>query len=158
MLRRMDGLGIAGFGRMDWDGAAALGRRLLEWGALAGTMFLLCRATGASMPAPFAMAFLAAALTAGRNAAALLAGCAAGAVNGGLAGFNLRLPVGAAIVVGGGIAWDMLAPGLQSSLAEGWLKRLGDRLAGLRGRFALNPAPMRQAKLTGTRLRSGPFS
>lgn len=146
MLRRMDGLGISGFGRMDWSGAAALGRKALEWTALAGVTFLLCRVTSEAMPAPFAMAFLAAALLAGRSAAALLAGCVAGAIHGGLAGFNLRNTVGAAIVLGGSIAWDGLAPALRRSLAEGRLRGLGARMAGLRERVALGPEPMRQAR------------
>ena len=66
MLRRMDGWVASGFGRMDWDGAAALGRRALVWLALAGTAYLLCRAQLPPLLAPFGMAFLAAGLAAGK--------------------------------------------------------------------------------------------
>ena len=112
MLHGIEGIGALPR-RIDRDGAAALGRRALGWLGLAGAMALLCRVQPAQMLAPFAMAFMAAALLAGHGAAALLAGCLAGAVNGPLRDFNLRLPIGAAIVLGGSIAWDLLrsAPG-----------------------------------------------
>ena len=80
MLRRMDGWVASGFGRMDWDGAAALGRRALVWLALAGTAYLLCRAQLPPLLAPFGMALLAAGLAVGKNGLALLAGCLAGAM------------------------------------------------------------------------------
>ena len=111
MLRRIEGMGALGLGRMDWDRAAALARRALWWTALAGTMFLLCRTRALSACAPFAMAFLAAALLAGKSASALLAGCVAGAMNGSIQTFDLRLPVGAAIVLGGSLLWDRFGPG-----------------------------------------------
>ena len=44
MLHRLDGWAAAGFRGMDWDGAAELGRKALVWFALAGTIFLLCKA------------------------------------------------------------------------------------------------------------------
>ncbi len=140
MLRGMDGWVASGFRRMDWDGAAALGRRALVWLALAGTAYLLCRARLPPLLAPFGMAFLAAGLAMGKNAAALLAGCVAGAMGGSLAEFNLRLPAGAAIVLGGGIAWDALSPALRRALGQGpWL-----RVKGLaRGTI---PMPRRQAR------------
>ena len=94
--------------RMDWDNAAALMRKALGWTALAGTAFLLCKAQVVPMLAPFAMAFLAAALLMGRNIAALLTGCVAGALGATLSDFNLRLPVGAAVVLIGGICRDLL--------------------------------------------------
>ena len=74
MLHRMEGLGLWGFQGPDREEAVVLGRRALGWAALAGVMFLLCRVQ-ASLLAPFGMAFLAAALLAGRSAGALLAGC-----------------------------------------------------------------------------------
>ena len=140
MLRRMDGWVASGFGRMDWDGAGLLGRRALVWLALAGTAYLLCRAQLPPLLAPFGMAFLAAGLAAGKNGAALLAGCLAGAVEGSLAAFNLRLPAGAAIALGGGIAWDALSPALRRALGQGpWLRLAGQA----RG---TDPMPRRQAR------------
>ena len=140
MLRRMDGWVASGFRRMDWDGAGLLGRRALVWLALAGTAYLLCRAQLPPLLAPFGMAFLAAGLAAGKNGAALLAGCLAGAVEGSLAAFNLRLPAGAAIVLGGGIAWDALSPALRRALGQGpWLRLAGQA----RG---TDPMPRRQAR------------
>lgn len=115
MLRRMETTGAIGRG-MDWD-AAALARRVLGWTALAGAMFLLCRAR-AGRSAPFAMAFLAAALTAGRSAGALIAGCLAGALRGSIRNFDLSLPIGAAIALGGSIAWDTARPALHRALAR----------------------------------------
>ena len=140
MLRRMDGWVASGFRRMDWGEAAALGRRALVWLALAGTAYLLCRAQLPPLLAPFGMAFLAAGLAAGKDGAALLAGCVAGAMEGSLAKFNLRLPAGAAIVLGCGIAWDALSPALRRALGQGpWL-----RVRGLaRG---TDPMPRRQAR------------
>ena len=146
MLRRMEGLGAPGARRMDWDGAATLGRRALEWAALAGAMFLLCRARAAMAAAPFGMAFLAAALLAGKSAAALLAGCVAGAMDGGLRDFELRLPIGAAIVLGGSIAWDCLKPLRERARASRWWRVAAERLVRLRPRSAKRPAPMRQAR------------
>ena len=77
MLRRMDGWVASGFQGMDWDGAAALGRRGLMWTALAGTVFLLGRVRIPPTLAPFAIAFLAAALMARHPAASApdLPGC-----------------------------------------------------------------------------------
>ena len=141
MLRRMDGWVASGFHRMDWDGAAALGRRALAWFALGGAAFLLCRAQLPPGLAPFGMAFLAAALMAGKNAAALLTGCAAAAVGGGAAAFNWCLPAGAAIVVGGGIAWDALTPALRRALRQGPWRRIGENLGRRFGRL-----PRRQAR------------
>lgn len=140
MQRRMDGWGASGFRRMDWDGAGLLGRRALVWLALAGTVYLLCRAQLPSLLAPFGMAFLAAGLAAGKNGVALLAGCVAGAVEGTPATFNLRLPAGAAIVLGGGIAWDALSPALRRALGQGpWLRAA-------RGARGTDPMPRRQAR------------
>ena len=103
---------------MDWEAGAALARRLLGWAALAGAMFLLCQAR-TELAAPFAMAFLAAALTAGRGAtAALLAGCLAGATRGSIRDFDLRLPIGAAVVLGGCIAWGFAHPALERAMAR----------------------------------------
>ena len=150
MLRRIEGLGAMGLRRMDWDAAAALGRRALGWATLAGMVFLLCRARAGRM-APFAMAFLAAALLAGRNAAALLAGCLAGGVNGPIQTYDLSLPIGAAIALGGSIAWDLGRPALRRALAgEGRVGSLLDaarrRLAEDRTGAARSPAPNRLAR------------
>ena len=101
---------------MDMDKAAALARRALGWFALAGTMYLLCRALPSGVPAPFAMALLAAGLLAGKNVAALLAGCVAGAVRGSIQSFDLRLPIGAAVVLGGNLLWDQFAERIAGGL------------------------------------------
>lgn len=150
MLRRIEGLGALGLRRMDWDGAAELMRKALGWTALAGAMFLLCRVQAERL-APFAMAFLAAALFAGHNAAALLAGCLAGAMNGSLQDFNLRLPIGAAIALGGSIAWELGRPALQRALqGENRLGRglriAGRWLAGQERGDGASPAPNRLAR------------
>ena len=132
--------------RMDWDNAAALMRKALGWTALAGTAFLLCKAQVVPMLAPFAMAFLAAALLMGRNIAALLTGCVAGALGATLSDFNLRLPVGAAVVLIGGICRDLLLPELRERLAgNGVLSRAAARL-GMRRPMSGNTAPRRQAR------------
>jgi len=122
MLHRTDGWAISGFQGFDWDGAALLVRRAMVWLALAGGVFLLCRAQLPPTLAPFGMAFLAAGLAAGKSASALLAGCVAGAMGTALADFNLRIPVGAAIVLGVGIARDALMPTLRQALGRlSWL-------------------------------------
>ena len=156
MLRRIEGMDALGLGRMDWDRAAALARRALWWTALAGTMFLLCRARALSACAPFAMAFLAAALLAGKSPSALLAGCVAGAVNGAIQDFDLRLPMGAAIVLGGNLLWDQLGPGLSAAL-RGVRSRMGrePRIAraaapGGRARAPTQSAPALGPALAGT--------
>ena len=141
MLRRMDGWVASGFQGIDWDGAAALGRRGLMWFALAGTVFLLGRVQMPPTLAPFAIAFLAAALATGKNAAALLAGCVAAAMGDGWAHFNYRLPAGAAVVLGGGIAWDALSPALERALGRAPWRRIGEGLAQRAGRL-----PRRQAR------------
>lgn len=147
MLRRIEGWGALALRRMDWDGAAALVRKGLCWTALAGAMFLLCRAQVTPGLAPFAMAFMAAALLAGRNAVALLAGCLAGAMNGSIRDFNLRLPVGAAIVLGGSIAWDLLEPALRQSARRGGIARLfGSGPTSDRAATQGRPAPRMQAR------------
>ena len=141
MLHRLDGWAAAGFRGMDWDSAAELGRRALVWFAMAGTMFLLCRAQLPPALAPFGMAFLAAAFTAGNRGLALPAGCVAAAIGSGLGDFNLRLPVGAAIVMGGGAAWEALSPVFRRALNRGPWRRLGARLVHRAGRL-----PRRQAR------------
>ena len=145
MLHRMDAWVASEFQRMDWDGAAALGRRALVWFGLAGTVFLLCKAQLPPTMAPFGMAFLAAALAARKSGAALLVGCVLAALGGSPAEFNLRLPAGAAIVLGGGIAWDALAPALRRALGQGlWLrirKRETDGANRMPRRQARSPNP-----------------
>ena len=111
MLRRMETGAALGRG-VDWERAAARARRALGWAALMGVTFLLCHAR-AGRSAPFAMAFLAAALPLGRSAAALIAGCLAGAMRGTIRDFDLALPIGAAVALGGSIAWDYARPVLQ---------------------------------------------
>ena len=149
MQRRLEQAGALWRG-MDWEAGAALGRRLLGWAALAGAMFLLCQARTA-LAAPFAMAFLAAALLSGKGAAAMLLGCVAGAARGSLRDFDLRLPIGAAIVLGGAIAWDAARPALER--AAGRDDRAGRALRTvalwLTGRNASafeSPAPNRLAR------------
>ena len=147
MLRRIEATGVSWLHRMDWEGAMALGRKALGWFALAGGMFLLCRAEVAPGLAPFAMAFMAAALMAGRSAAALLAGCLAGAVNGPLRDFNLRLPIGAAIVLGGAVAWDLLEPTLRRHAeARQALGSVESATPAGRLRAAMRRAPRLQAR------------
>ena len=141
MLHRLDGWAAAGFRGMDWDGAAELGRKALVWFALAGTIFLLCKAQLPPSLAPFGMAFLAAAFTAGNRGLALPAGCVAAAIGSSLADFNLRLPAGAAIVLGGGIAWDALSPSLRRALSRGPWGRVAAGLPHRAGRM-----PRRQAR------------
>lgn len=147
MLRRLAGVGAWERRTMDWEAGARLARRALGWAALAGAMFLLCRAGagqwGQAAPlAPFAMAFLSAALLTERSAAALLAGCFAGALHGPLRDFDLRLPVGAAIVLGGSLAWPALRRMLPENAAvRHWLhSRLTVRREGR------SPAPNRLAR------------
>ena len=110
------------------------GLRLLGWALLALAMLLLCRAQLAPMSAPFAMAFLSAALLAGKNAGAMLVGCMLGAINGSLRDFNLLLPIGAAIILGGSITWDLCRPGVSGR------------------RSARNPAPRMQARSPNQRM------
>ena len=146
MLHRMDAWVASEFQRMDWDGAAALGRRALVWFGLAGTVFLLCKAQLPPTMAPFGMAFLAAALAARKSGAALLVGCVLAAMGGSPAEFNLRLPAGAAIVLGGGIAWDALAPALRRALGQGLWLRIRKRETG-----GANRMPRRQARSPNSR-------
>ena len=149
MQRRMERMGAMGRG-MDWEAGAALARRLLGWAALAGAMFLLCQARTA-LAAPFAMAFLAAGLLTGKATAALLAGCVAGALRGSIRDFDLRLPVGAAIALGGSIAWDAASPALSRAMTRDTragraLRRAASLLTGRdEGTFA-TPAPNRLAR------------
>ena len=145
MLHRMEGLGLWGFQGPDREEAVVLGRRALGWAALAGVMFLLCRVQAALL-APFGMAFLAAALLAGRSAGALLAGCLAGALGSGPRGIDLRLPIGAAIVLGGSIAREWLLPRLRRWMEDGRWRRVAGRLGLSRAGEARDPAPRRQAR------------
>ncbi|MBR6219437.1 MAG: hypothetical protein IKQ80_02600, partial [Clostridia bacterium] len=149
MLHRAVGLSATRWFGLDLDGAALAGR-LLKGLGLAGAMYLLCKLSGQAAPAPFAMAFLSAALLAGHGAAALLAGCLAGSVSGGPALVDLRLPIGAAIVLGGSIAWDLWGPALGRNLAAARRGLPGDALrrarARLRPRAAMDPAPRMQAR------------
>ncbi len=155
MLHRIEGMGALGLKRMDWDRAAALARRALWWTALAGTMFLLCRARVLNTSAPFAMAFLATALLAGKSASALLAGCVVGAMNGAIRNFDLRLPMGAAIVLGGSLLWDQMGPGFTAALRGirdrlGWEPRAAhDAAPGGRARSPTRVAPMLGPALAG---------
>ena len=156
MQRRMERAGALWRG-MDMSGAAALGRKALGWALAAGTMFLLCRAR-AGQAAPFAMAFLAAALLAGRvdlaarSTAALLAGCLAGALGFSARPFDLRLPMGAAIILGGSLAWDGLRPAISRALerdggAAGFLRTARGARTGRRDdAVSVAPAPNRLAR------------
>lgn len=106
---------------------------LMQFLLLSALAFALSRATVVRLNpmaalAPFAMALFAAGVTAGGNAAALLAGCVLGAVNGTLDTFNLSIPIGCAVILGGS---------LLSSLAEPMVGRL---------RAALRRAPEIQAR------------
>ena len=95
---------------------AALGA-LLQFLLLAALAFALSRATVVRLSpmaalAPFAMALFAAGIEAGKNAAALLTGCMLGSVNATLDTFNLSIPVGCAVILGGSLAWSLAEPGL----------------------------------------------
>lgn len=152
MLRRMDGWGAALLRRADWGGATALARRAAAFAGLAGAMFLLCRAQPAAGLAPFGMAFLAAALLAGWSTAALLAGCVLAAIHGGPRDFDLALPVGAAVALGGSLAADVLLPPLKRRVRRwraqiyGALRRYERWPLLRRARAAIRPAPRRQAR------------
>ena len=145
MLDGMDGLSGRLAGSVDRERAVAMGRRVLEWGALAVAMFLVCQVRPAQ-EAPFGMAFLAAAFLAGKNAVALLAGCLAGVINGGLGRLDLRLPIGAAVVLGGGVAAGHLLPAWDRARAEGRWRSPVACLVRLRHRSAKRYAPQRQAR------------
>ena len=141
MLRRLESAGALGR-VLDGEGAARLARRALGWAALAGAMFMLCRAgvgSGAAGLAPFAMAFFSAALMTGRATGALLAGCLAGAVNGPIQTWDVRLPIGAALVLGGSIAWDFARPAVARWLAAEGGRRLPALFTGRRVSRTLAP-------------------
>ena len=96
---------------------AALGwmKLLAGWLLLALIAFALSRATvptGDLRLAPFAMALFAAGLAAGRNAAALLAGCMAGALAEGVGAVELSIPTGCAAILAGNLAWSAAAPAI----------------------------------------------
>ena len=67
--------------------------------------------------APFALALFAAGVAAGRSAAALLAGCVLGSVNGTLDAFNLSLPIGCAVILAGSLGWSLMEPALGRVMA-----------------------------------------
>ena len=139
MLRRMENV---------WAAAdlSALARRAAEWTALAGVTALLCRAWPVPGTAPFAMAFLAAALTAGWGAAALVAGCLLGALGGEPPRFEAAIPLGAAVALGGAAARDLLPTLLERARRALWSMAEALRGAGVRTRAAQRPAPARQAR------------
>ena len=94
--------------------AFSAGLRFLSTAALA---WALSRASVVALApmaqlAPFAIALFAAGLLAGLNPAALLAGCLAGALNGGLDTFNLSLPIGCAVILGASLLREALLPRL----------------------------------------------
>lgn len=106
---------------------------LLHFALLMALAFALSRAVVVRLDpmaalAPFAMALFAAGIVAGKNPAALLAGCVLGAINGSLDTFNLSIPIGCAVILGGSLAWSLAGP---------WLGRL---------RAALRRAPEIQAR------------
>lgn len=90
---------------------------LLQFLLLAALAFALSRATVADLNpmaalAPFAMALFAAGAVAGRSAAALLMGCVLGSIRDTLYAFNLSVPIGCAVILGGSLAWSVLEPRL----------------------------------------------
>lgn len=103
---------------MDWNMARGLMGRLARPMLACGVMFVLCGAQPALALAPFALAFFAAALVAGENAAALLLGGMAGAFNGSIENFNLSIPIGAAIILAGSLLWDLFARHTHKRAAE----------------------------------------
>ena len=96
-------------------------RGLLHFILLGAAAYLLCRARFALRLAPLGMALLAAGLAAGVDMAALLAGCLLAGWNGSLArfGYDLAMPVGAAVVLLGGLIWNAAAPFLRR-ITAGW--------------------------------------
>ena len=78
-------------------------RRALGALALAAVMAMLCRAGGGTTG--FGMAFLSAAMMAGKGLAPLLIGCAAGMPGRGAGVIDLTLPAGAVVVLAGNLAW-----------------------------------------------------
>ena len=82
--------------------------RLLKPALLGVMMFILCRAQPVPALSPFAMAFFAAAMMAGESAAALLLGGMLGAINGTIEDFNLSIPIGATMILGGSLLWDLV--------------------------------------------------
>lgn len=90
---------------------------LLHFLLLGALAFLLSRATVATLApmaalAPFAMALFAAGIVAGKNAAALLAGCMLGSIRQTLDAFNLSVPIGCAVILGGSLAWSLIEPNM----------------------------------------------
>ena len=90
---------------------------LMHFVLLGALAFMLSRAVVVRLSpmagiAPFALALFAAGVTAGRSAAALLAGCLLGSVNATPDAFNLSIPIGCAVILGGSLAWSLAAPWL----------------------------------------------
>ena len=129
--------------------ALAWTRRAGVWLMRGGVTFALCRVQSARL-APFGMAWFAAQLSAGRSAAAMLAGILAASEDGGIADFNLRLPIGAAIALGGMLAWDALARrGVHRTARCGAMAGLAVLLPGL---IDANGAPWASAQALGAAL------
>ena len=93
----------------------AMLRGLLHFTLLGAAAYLLCRARFALRLAPLGMALLAAGMAAGVDLAALLMGCLLAGWNGSLArfGYDLAMPVGAAVILLGGLVWNAALPGLR---------------------------------------------
>lgn len=90
---------------------------LLQFLVLAALAFALSRATVANLDpmaalAPFALALFAAGVVAGGNAAALLTGCVLGSIREALYTFNLSIPIGCAVILGGSLSWSLIEPRL----------------------------------------------
>ena len=127
--------GFSGIG-MDRDRLVRGGRQLL----MLAVMFILCRVRPVMDLAPFAAAFFAGALSAGVNCAALVAGGLLGSLRGMPPAVDLNVLTGAAIVLGGGLAWESLRkrlrlgtspPGKTSLFSCGVLAGLGALFPGL---------------------------
>ena len=109
MLKSIKGMeaGPRAWTREDVRRALAVVARLA---ALSMLLFALSRAQGFGGLAPFAVACFAAGLALRRSTGAMLLGCVLGAVKGGIETFNLTLPAGCAIALGGSLAWSAAAP------------------------------------------------
>ena len=98
-----------------------IGQRTARLLLMAAAMFVLCRAQPVPGLAPMAMGFFAAILAGGARpqaqtsnvsgaarTAALLLGGMLGAISAEEPGIHLSIPIGMAIVLGGGLAWDWI--------------------------------------------------
>lgn len=132
-----------------WDlerhfaGMGAWKNRMVHWArpvALAIGMFILCQIRPMMGIAPLALAFFAGALAVGESGVGPLVGGFLGSMSGWGAPIDLNVPIGSAIVLGGGLAWECLKkrlrlgtspPEMVKMLAYSVLAGLGTLLPGM---------------------------